>query len=401
MWDAWSTTHRSSCARAGPCTGGWNQTVGAAVPRCTSLSTTRCRRSPSRPCSWSTVPSSGGHGTAGFGAPGEGRVPSAPGPAQESPPQEDAGEGGRDRRCRLRRLAPVRGAAGRGPRRGGHRLLHRLLRARRQGGQPRGGAPAPLVPLRRGRPAHRRPRAAPRGRRRRGERSRDPGTGAQLGRLRAVPVHQPQRRQAADRRVARHRRRPPRAGVDLLGVRRRRHRRRVLDPAGLALASPSWPPSTCCGRTGKSFGLPLTILRYFSIYGPRQRPDMAYRIFCERLLRGEPITVYGDGEQSRSNTYVADCVAATIAALERPGDGAIVNVGGGREITLREAIAILAAELGVEPTIEHRPARKGDQRRTVADTTRAKELLGWSPTVAPEEGLAEQVRWVRERAADA
>lgn len=148
-----------------------------------------------------------------------------------------------------------------------------------------------------------------------------------------------------------------------------------------------------------SFGLPLTILRYFSIYGPRQRPDMAYRTFCERLLRGEPITVYGDGEQSRSNTYVADCVAATVAALDRPGDGAIVNIGGGREIALREAIAILAAELGVDPVIEHRPPRKGDQRRTVADTTRARELLGWEPQVTPEEGLAEQVRWVRERAA--
>jgi UDP-glucuronate 4-epimerase len=149
----------------------------------------------------------------------------------------------------------------------------------------------------------------------------------------------------------------------------------------------------------ESFGLPLTILRYFSIYGPRQRPDMAYRIFCERLLRGEAITVFGDGEQSRSNTYVGDCVAATVAALERPGDGTIMNIGGGREITLREAISILAEELGVEPVIEHQPTRKGDQRRTVADTSRARDLLGWEPAVAPEEGLAEQVRWVRERQA--
>jgi nucleoside-diphosphate-sugar epimerase len=147
----------------------------------------------------------------------------------------------------------------------------------------------------------------------------------------------------------------------------------------------------------ESFGLPLTILRYFSIYGPRQRPDMAYRIFCERLLRGEAITVYGDGEQSRSNTYVADCVAATIAALDHEPAGEIINVGGGREITLREAIAILAQELDVEPVIEHREARKGDQRRTVADTARARDLLGWTAEVAPEQGLAEQVRWVRAR----
>lgn len=147
----------------------------------------------------------------------------------------------------------------------------------------------------------------------------------------------------------------------------------------------------------QSFGLPLTILRYFSIYGPRQRPDMAYRIFCERLLRGEPITVFGDGEQSRSNTYVTDCVSATVAALHRPPEGAILNIGGGREITLREAIGLLAAELGVEPVIERRDARKGDQRRTHADTTRARELLGWTPQVEPEAGLAAEVRWVRDR----
>jgi len=147
----------------------------------------------------------------------------------------------------------------------------------------------------------------------------------------------------------------------------------------------------------ESFGLPLTILRYFSIYGPRQRPDMAYRVFCERLLRGEPITVFGDGQQSRSNTYVSDCVTATMAALQRPAAGDILNIGGGREITLQDAIDILATELGVEPVIEHRDPRKGDQRRTVADTTRAREVLGWKPEVEPEEGLAAQVRWVRSR----
>lgn len=107
-------------------------------------------------------------------------------------------------------------------------------------------------------------------------------------------------------------------------------------------------------------GLPLTILRYFSIYGPRQRPDMAYRIFCERLLRQEPITVYGDGRQSRSNTYVSDCVAATVSALSGPADGSVFNIGGGREVELLDAISILAGHIGVEPLIEHRDARRGD-----------------------------------------
>lgn len=145
----------------------------------------------------------------------------------------------------------------------------------------------------------------------------------------------------------------------------------------------------------ETFGLPLTILRYFSIYGPRQRPDMAYRIFCERLLRGEPLIVYGDGGQSRSNTYVTDCVAGTLAALDGPADGSIFNLGGGREIKLTEAIAVIADRLGVNPVIEHREARRGDQRRTVADITRAREVLGWEPEVDPEEGLAAQVDWVR------
>ena len=149
----------------------------------------------------------------------------------------------------------------------------------------------------------------------------------------------------------------------------------------------------------EAHGLPLTILRYFSIYGPRQRPDMAYRTFCERLLRGEAITVYGDGAQSRSNTYVSDCVAATLAALGREPRGATLNIGGGREIALSEAIDVLADELGVDPVIEHRPAREGDQRRTVADIGRARELLDWEPSVDPAEGLVAELRWVRDRLA--
>lgn len=145
----------------------------------------------------------------------------------------------------------------------------------------------------------------------------------------------------------------------------------------------------------ETYDLPLTILRYFSIYGPRQRPDMAYRIFCERLLRGEPIVVYGDGGQSRSNTYVSDCVAGTIAALHGPADGTIFNIGGGRELKLLDAVALIASELDVEPVIEHREARRGDQRRTMADISRAAERLGWEPQVEPEDGLRAEVAWVR------
>lgn len=146
-------------------------------------------------------------------------------------------------------------------------------------------------------------------------------------------------------------------------------------------------------------GLPVTVLRYFSVYGPRQRPDMAYRVFCERMLAGEAVVVYGDGHQSRSNTYVDDCVSATVAALHRPADGSTFNIGGGAEVELLEAVRILGEALGVEPRIEHRPARRGDQRRTVADTARARRELSWSPSVEPHEGLARQARWVRDRLA--
>jgi nucleoside-diphosphate-sugar epimerase len=149
-------------------------------------------------------------------------------------------------------------------------------------------------------------------------------------------------------------------------------------------------------------GLPGTILRYFSIYGPRQRPDMAYHRFIEAMLDKAPITVFGDGEQTRSNTYIDDAVRGTLLALERGQAGGIYNIGGGQTVTLNEAIALIAGELGVEPVIERQPARPGDQRHTSADIGRAQAVLGYEPTVRPADGLARQVAWhVARRAATA
>jgi nucleoside-diphosphate-sugar epimerase len=144
-------------------------------------------------------------------------------------------------------------------------------------------------------------------------------------------------------------------------------------------------------------GLPVVILRYFSIYGPRQRPDMAYNIMTEAMLDGAPITVFGDGEQSRSSTYVEDCVAGTIGALEGGRDGEVYNLGGGVEITLLEAIAFLGEALGVKPEIRFAPPRAGDQRRTQADFSKAARDFGYAPKVAPDEGLARQARWQANR----
>jgi nucleoside-diphosphate-sugar epimerase len=146
----------------------------------------------------------------------------------------------------------------------------------------------------------------------------------------------------------------------------------------------------------RSEGLPVTILRYFSVYGPRQRPDMAYRALGERMLRGQPLTIHGDGLQSRTNTYVSDCVAATLAAIERPQPGDRLNIGGGQELTLLEAVAILAKVFDVEPELVFEPARHGDQRRTVADYSKAHAVLGWSPQVDPVEGLQREAAWIQQ-----
>jgi nucleoside-diphosphate-sugar epimerase len=142
-----------------------------------------------------------------------------------------------------------------------------------------------------------------------------------------------------------------------------------------------------------TLGIPTVILRYFSVYGPRQRPDMAYHIFSEALLDDRPLTVFGDGLQTRSNTYVSDCVAGTVAALEHGRPGEIYNLGGGQSIGLLEAIEVLGEALGKRPRIEHAPARPGDQRDTGADTTKARNHFGYQPTVPPHDGLARQAAW--------
>ena len=144
-------------------------------------------------------------------------------------------------------------------------------------------------------------------------------------------------------------------------------------------------------------GLPGTIVRYFSIYGPRQRPDMAYHRFIEAMLDGQPITVFGDGEQTRSNTYIDDAVRGTMLALEHGAVGGIYNIGGGHTIALNEAIELIAEAVGRRPAIKREATRPGDQRHTSADISRAREELGFEPTTRPSDGLARQVAWHRAR----
>jgi nucleoside-diphosphate-sugar epimerase len=147
-----------------------------------------------------------------------------------------------------------------------------------------------------------------------------------------------------------------------------------------------------CRAYSDAFDLPVVILRFFSVYGPRQRPDMGYQRFIRALLLGEPITVYGDGQQVRGNTFVDDCVAATIRAIEaRPGD--VYNIGGGETATVWEIIRKLETIAGRTAEIIREPARAGDQRYTFADTSKLRSHLGWQARTLLDEGLARQWDW--------
>lgn len=149
----------------------------------------------------------------------------------------------------------------------------------------------------------------------------------------------------------------------------------------------------------RSFDLDQVALRYFTVYGPRQRPDMAFTRITHALYAGEVFRLYGTGEQSRDVTYAGDAVTATVGAMERAPRGAVYNVGGGSEISLRQAIEICERLSGRRLSLERVPAAAGDARRTMADTTRIREQLGWSPQTAVEEGFRAQLDWMRERVA--
>ena len=147
-----------------------------------------------------------------------------------------------------------------------------------------------------------------------------------------------------------------------------------------------------CRAFASECGLPLVVLRYFSVYGPRQRPDMGYHQFVNAILRDEPITVFGDGQQVRGNTFISDCVEATmLAAQGLPGE--TFNVGGGETASVWDIIGRLENITGRSARVQQKPARAGDQRHTFADTSRLTRHLGWKPTVGLDEGLARQVAW--------
>jgi nucleoside-diphosphate-sugar epimerase len=147
-----------------------------------------------------------------------------------------------------------------------------------------------------------------------------------------------------------------------------------------------------CGAYADAFGLPLVVLRYFSVYGPRQRPDMGYHRFIQAALTGQPVTVYGDGQQVRGNTYVADCVAATLAAVEAiPGE--VYNVGGGETASVWDILRKIEGIAGGGIQVRQEAARPGDQRYTFADTSKLRRHLGWQPCTTLDQGLRAQWEW--------
>jgi nucleoside-diphosphate-sugar epimerase len=153
-----------------------------------------------------------------------------------------------------------------------------------------------------------------------------------------------------------------------------------------------------CGLYAATWGIPTVALRYFTVYGPAQRPDMSFHRLCESVLGGEPFPLLGDGSQVRSFTYVGDVVEANRrAAAADIEPGTVVNVSGGSSVRLSEAIELVEELAGTKVPIERKPAAAGDVSRTGGSIELARELLGWEPKTEIREGLGEQLQWHRDR----
>jgi nucleoside-diphosphate-sugar epimerase len=151
------------------------------------------------------------------------------------------------------------------------------------------------------------------------------------------------------------------------------------------------------GDVYRRLGLDTVGLRYFTVYGPRQRPDMAMRRLCEAALGGPTFRLNGDGSQSRAFTHVDDVVDATVRSITAPDLSPLLNIGGGHESTMREVIDLLGTLARTTVPVERTAVEGGDVRRTGADTTLARSQLGWSPRVALRDGLRSELAWVRDR----
>ncbi|WP_017654723.1 NAD-dependent epimerase/dehydratase family protein [Fortiea contorta] len=151
-----------------------------------------------------------------------------------------------------------------------------------------------------------------------------------------------------------------------------------------------------CGLYHNNFGVPVVSLRYFTVYGPRQRPDMAFHKFFKAILQDEAIPIYGDGQQTRDFTFISDAVAANLAAATVPAAvGEIFNIGGGSRVVLTQVLDTMAEIVG-QPIKKHYVEKAiGDARHTAADVSKAKKILGYQPQVSLRDGLTQEWRWVK------
>jgi UDP-glucose 4-epimerase len=150
----------------------------------------------------------------------------------------------------------------------------------------------------------------------------------------------------------------------------------------------------------RNFEIPVVSVRYFTVYGPRQRPDMAFSLFMQALSAGEEIEVFGDGEQTREFTYVSDAVEGTIKAASADVVGEVFNLGGGSRATVNQVLATLEEISDLKVRRRTMPAAPGDPRHTGASINLARERLGWEPRVSLREGLTRQWKWFRETQGD-
>jgi UDP-glucose 4-epimerase len=151
-----------------------------------------------------------------------------------------------------------------------------------------------------------------------------------------------------------------------------------------------------CWLYFKNFKVPTVSLRYFTVYGPRQRPDMAFHRFFKWASEGQVLQVYGTGEQTRDFTYIGDIVEANWLASVKPVQGEVFNIGGGSQISLNKAIDFVEKIVGANLEVHREDAQKGDVRHTSADMTKARKMLGYEPKVPIEEGLRSEFEWIKE-----
>lgn len=151
-----------------------------------------------------------------------------------------------------------------------------------------------------------------------------------------------------------------------------------------------------CAAANAAWGTRVTCLRFFTVYGPRQRPGMAIQRFVELALQGAPLPLFGDGSSERDYTWVGDAVDAIVAALDAPGQAEVVNIGSAAPVGLRQMVAAIAAAVGTPVDVVNLPDQPGDVSRTHADITLAAQLLGWRPKTTFDQGIRAYVEWVRE-----